>query len=194
MQTEDTQELQFTHFWPGRCNNTLLLLTFISTLTYSTLPFSLFLYLISSTWHTPPHYFLRDQVDTAFKHNQHDCLQYEWVPSSANRERYHPIALAQPWYLLAPEAIPTRLQGGRQVNEKLLIVPLHATRWREVILTFPNLVSLCFWRPGLRIQRRSVMPSVAFSDNNGDGGTEGVVKPVPTLLPSTLLVGRSALI
>ena len=43
-------------------------------------------------------------------------------------------------HLQAPEAIPTHLQGGRQVNEKLLILPLYPRRWWEVTLILPNFV------------------------------------------------------
>lgn len=50
-------------------------------------------------------------------------------------------------HLLPPEATPTRLQGGRQVNEKLLILPLYPRRSGEATLILPNFVFLFFWRP-----------------------------------------------
>lgn len=83
-------------------------------------------------------------------------------------------------HLLAPEAIPTCLQGGRQVNEKLLILPLYPRRWREVTLILPNFVFPFLLMPrsfdshsgslGMRTTERGggvsmwlVMPSATFS-------------------------------
>lgn len=108
-------------------------------------------------------------------------------------------------FTVAPEAIPTHLQGGRQVNEKLLILPLYPRRWGEVTLILPNFVfPLSFDGAGRSVatpglwgrgeQRRggsmwAVMPSAAFSERikGGQwrwGGTEGAVNPGPAPLPS----------
>lgn len=75
--------------------------------------------------------------------------RFVWVCTVYERER----AISSPntitrAFTVAPEAIPTRLQGGRQVNEKLLILSLYPRRWGEVTLILPNFVFLFFWWPG----------------------------------------------
>ena len=119
------------------------------------------------------------------------------------RKLYHPPTLLLLEHLLAPEASPTRLQGGRQVNEKLSILPLYPRRWREVTLILPNFVFLPFLMPrpfsghigssGAGTREAGSMWAVMLSAalNEGIKGgqwrwgwTEGAVNPGPTLLSS----------